>query len=1326
MKRTSKGISIILSVIMLMQMMTGLVFASGKTKLGTPTNIRCAQDENEEDVTNYQFSVNLPSGLDKNSVTYEMCIGGYVQGKAVLTNFLGNATEPEFDIWNNDVNDAFNDWKEEYEVSRSAVLFGFYVKSLNGGYSDSDMVITDTKGVIQNISGGIGGKCSGGACWTFSNGTLTFFGNGTADKPAFDVNEDDVETIIFESGVTAFDELMGFYNFPSLKYIYINNDNFSTENSIFRDSSHYIVVFAPKNSTVHNAIEGTYDSDFKFMDIETGSENYRTAPSYVNQVKIMSDCNIIPQIYSKLDEYVTKTDFAKAMVASKQAGLYIKEDDARYSDLTVGTYENGCANYAVDCGWITPKSETEFGVNDALTYGEIQSAIIKECILQDEEFLKLNITANGLESNDKITYEEFAALLYKAGTLRDNTEDGGYTFEIYPMGSLFEGSISTALEDGEWIATLNGVIKNHVRSSDSETITDKKYKIYDTELFGIEDDDIKLCVNGYVDIVSGIYTTYDIVKDGKVYRADFTINDGAAETNSKTVSLKLNAEGYTKYSIGGGSYKTITSSPISYTLDSKHGEQSVSVTFANDDLSKTKTVVKTIKLNNLHKVIYMADGKEFAAVLVGCGLEVPALDKTPAKEGYAFDGWENLPEIMPDKDITVNAKFVVEPPVASGTFNANDKAKWSLSKDGTLYISGTGSASVAGENANDLAFNVLEYITDREKAGMIKKIVVGEGITDIGDYVLYELYNAEKITLPSTLKTIGKAFMKGSSVKNVVIPANVASVNMDWSFIKCENLESVYFLNKDIALNIPDESSSYQRGINLYGYSDSSVKAYAETHNCTFISIDPDFAINNGAAETTDKNVKISFNDYAKNDFKQYKINDGEYKNIDGNDIDFVLDSADGEKTISITFKNDNYEIEKSHKIIFNNKHKITYVSGDVIIDEATVGCGAKITATDKIASKEGYTFLGWDIPEIMPDSDVAANAIFAKNADSEQLDAILSDEEKADGISVKADISAAEENANIQTELINKYSKYTASLIINIDISKGKNENFTPITETENLLTFAVDIPSEIQGKAEYIVLREHNGAVDALTTSKNADGEYIEVKDNTIIIHAKKFSAYQLIAKDADPTPSRRGGGGGGSSSLTVKFETNGAPTIKSVSVRRNNVITAPTAPVKDGFVFDGWYTDKNFATKFDFNTKITKSITLYAKWVEKAKTSIILTIGQKDATIDGKTVSNDVAPKIVNDRTMLPIRFIAEALGAKVDWIEESQTVKITAENIDISLVIGEDFATVNGEKIDLDSPSFIENDRTYLPIRFVSEKLGADVKWDDATQTVNITK
>ncbi len=1319
MKRTSKVISIILSVFMLMQMMTGVVFASGKTKLGTPTNVKIAYDEGWEDYV-YTFDAKVPS--DENAYEYAVCVGGNVNGKIILAIPRFFSFEPEF--LKGDIENDFSDWKEDMGVSDCEMLIGFLVVSKDEeNYADSDITVVDAKANIKNVNASFGGKYNENTYWAYSNGTLTYFGGGEADDFMSDVNKNDVDTIIFESDIELVSNYFSFYSFPNVKNIYFLGTDTVAEDFL-NQAPRTVAVFAHKNSAAYNLLINAGDRDdngfygwrIVCLDIDSADENYKSAPTNADAVKIMSDCGIIPQIYSMYDKNVTKAALAEALVRLQATTLYVDRDTLKYTDLTAGTFTNGCVNHASD--WIAPKSETEFGANDEITYGELKTSL--KAFTQEENIAQ-KIGLDGKNEQDKVTFDDLALIFLNLATFDFNPENEESLH--LSVGELFRGSVTTRLEDNEWIATLNGKVT--FSQSDTEDIENRDFVVRDSDLIGIDDDEITLFIDND-SVLSGYYSTYDIVKDGKVYKADFTINDGAAETNSKTVSIKLNAEGYTKYSIGGGSYKKITSSPISYTLDSKHGEQSVSVTFANDDLSKTKTVVKTIKLNNLHKVIYMVDGKEFATVLVGCGLEVPALDKTPVKEGYAFDGWENLPEIMPDKDITVNAKFVVEPPVAAGTFSANDKAKWSLSKDGTLYISGTGSASVVGGSGNEQADHVLEYMTDRAKAETIKKVVVGEGITDIGDYVLYELYNAEEITLPSTLKTIGKAFMKGSSVKNVVIPANVASVNMDWSFIKCENLESVYFLNKDIALNIPDESSSYQREINLYGYSDSSVKAYADAHSCTFVSIDPDFAINNGAAETTDKNVKISFNDYAKNDFKQYKINDGEYKNIDGNDIDFVLDSADGEKIISITFKNDSYEIEKTHKIIFNNKHKITYVSGDTIIDEATVGCGAKITATDKIASKEGYTFLGWDIPEIMPDSDVAANAIFAKNADSEQLDAILSDEEKADGISVKADISAAEENENIELALANKYSKYTASLIINIDISKGKDENFTPITETENLLTFTVDIPSEIQGKAEYIVLREHNGTVDALTTSKNADGEYIEVKDNTIIIHAKKFSAYQLIAKDADPTPSRRGGGGGGSSSLTVKFETNGAPSIKSVSVSRNNVITAPKAPVKDGFVFDGWYTDKNFATKFDFNTKITKSITLYAKWVEKATTSIILTIGQKDATIDGKTVSNDVTPKIVNDRTMLPIRFIAEALGAKVDWIEESQTVKITAENIDISLVIGEDFATVNGEKIDLDSPSFIENDRTYLPIRFVSEKLGADVKWDDTTQTVNITK
>ena len=90
------------------------------------------------------------------------------------------------------------------------------------------------------------------------------------------------------------------------------------------------------------------------------------------------------------------------------------------------------------------------------------------------------------------------------------------------------------------------------------------------------------------------------------------------------------------------------------------------------------------------------------------------------------------------------------------------------------------------------------------------------------------------------------------------------------------------------------------------------------------------------------------------------------------------------------------------------------------------------------------------------------------------------------------------------------------------------------------------------------------------------------------------------------------------------------------------------------------------------------------------------------------------------------MLPIRFIAEKLGASVDWVQESQTVIVELEDIKISLVIGENFAMVNNEKIELDSASFVEDGRTFLPIRFVMENLGADVLWQNDTQTVIITK
>ena len=254
---------------------------------------------------------------------------------------------------------------------------------------------------------------------------------------------------------------------------------------------------------------------------------------------------------------------------------------------------------------------------------------------------------------------------------------------------------------------------------------------------------------------------------------------------------------------------------------------------------------------------------------------------------------------------------------------------------------------------------------------------------------------------------------------------------------------------------------------------------------------------------------------------------------------------------------------------------------------------------------------------------------------------------------------------------------------------------------------------------------------------------------------------SGAQTVTNEADSatitavyaaTGSKSSGGSGSTKRYTVSFNTNGGNKITSQTVAKDNSVKEPTAPIKENFEFAGWYTDKELTTKYDFTGKVTKSFTLYAKWTEQkqenggsedvvnnnsgnenkeSSNTIVLTIDEHDALVYGTTKTNDVAPKVVNDRTMLPARFIAENLGATVEWDGEKQLVTITGKNekqedVTILITIGSDYAKVNGEDVKLDSPAFVENDRTYTPIRFISENLGATVEWNETEQTVTIQR
>ena len=123
-----------------------------------------------------------------------------------------------------------------------------------------------------------------------------------------------------------------------------------------------------------------------------------------------------------------------------------------------------------------------------------------------------------------------------------------------------------------------------------------------------------------------------------------------------------------------------------------------------------------------------------------------------------------------------------------------------------------------------------------------------------------------------------------------------------------------------------------------------------------------------------------------------------------------------------------------------------------------------------------------------------------------------------------------------------------------------------------------------------------------------------------------------------------------------------------------------------------------------------------------------SISITVSANDninVTIDGKEVHFDVQPTIINNRTMVPLRAIFEALGATVNWNEASRTVTSTQGDIQISLTIDQNSMSINDEIITLDTPATIVDNRTLVPVRAISEAFGCNVEWDNINKSVSIT-
>lgn len=127
-----------------------------------------------------------------------------------------------------------------------------------------------------------------------------------------------------------------------------------------------------------------------------------------------------------------------------------------------------------------------------------------------------------------------------------------------------------------------------------------------------------------------------------------------------------------------------------------------------------------------------------------------------------------------------------------------------------------------------------------------------------------------------------------------------------------------------------------------------------------------------------------------------------------------------------------------------------------------------------------------------------------------------------------------------------------------------------------------------------------------------------------------------------------------------------------------------------------------------------------------------SLILTVGVFHVSassaislvIDGKTVQSDVAPVVQNNRTLVPVRVITESLGAQVGWDANTQTVTVNSAAAQIVFKIGSTTYTVNGSSKTMDAAPVIIDGRTMVPIRVIADAMGAAVNYDAAKNEATV--
>ena len=334
------------------------------------------------------------------------------------------------------------------------------------------------------------------------------------------------------------------------------------------------------------------------------------------------------------------------------------------------------------------------------------------------------------------------------------------------------------------------------------------------------------------------------------------------------------------------------------------------------------------------------------------------------------------------------------------------------------------------------------------------------------------------------------------------------------------------------------------------------------------------------------------------------------------------------------------------------------------------------------------------------------------------------------------------------KTESIPKLNAISA---VNVTVS-APIKDAVPGTATTTDATYSVAdtawepiVSSTFAGGTKYTVkvsleARDNNRFTNATTfringqTVKPVDTIPASGLDNTII--TLTFPATEG-GSTGGGSSSSGGGGGVTKYAVAVSPADNGKVTSDKTSAAKGSVVTI-TTKANDGYALDtikatdkagkeikltdkgdGKYTFTMPASKMEVKAAFKQTASKPDKPAEEMKTVVVMQVGSKMMFVNGKAYEKDAAPVIMNDRTLVPIRFVTESLGGKVAWNAETKEVTLVIDGKEIKMTIGKTIEKYGVAPVIIDS-------RTFVPVRFVADELGATTAWNAETKTVTITK